>query len=149
MKVILLEDVKGIGKKGQVINASDGHARNFLFPRKLAIEATSANMANLEAQQKKAQHKVAVEVKAAEELAEKLKSKPITIKAKVGDKGRMFGSISNKEISEAIQSQLGVAVDKKKITLPEPVKALGTYTAIAKLHTQVSAKLEFEVVAAE
>ena len=149
MKVILLEDVKGTGKKGQVVNASDGHARNFLLPRKLAIEATDSNLASLEAQQKKAEHKVAQEVKAAKELAEKLQAKPITIAAKVGDKGRMFGSISNKEIAEAVQSQLGVAVDKKKIVLTEPVKSVGSYTATAKLHTQVSVNLTFEVVAAE
>jgi len=149
MKVILLEDVKGTGKKGQVVNASDGHARNFLFPRKLAIEATDANMANLNAQQKKAEHKLSQEVKAAQELAEKLQAKPVIIKAKVGDKGRMFGSISNKEVAEAITSQLGVQVDKKKIVLTEPVKAVGMYTATAKLHVQVSAKVEFEVAAAE
>jgi len=149
MKVILLEDVKGVGKKGQVINASDGHARNFLLPRKLAVEASGANLANLEAQQKKAEHKVAQEVKVAQELADKLKQKPVTIKAKVGDKGRMFGSISNKEIAEALQSQLGVIVDKKKITLNEQVKTVGAYTATAKLHSQVSAAINFEVVPVE
>jgi len=149
MKVILLEDVKGTGKKGQVVNASDGHARNFLFPRKLAIEANDSNMANLEAQQKKAQHKVATEVKAAQAIAETLEAKPISIGVKVGDKGRMFGSISNKEIAEAVQSQLGVTVDKKKIVLNDPVKAVGTYTVTAKLHPQVSAKINVEIVAAE
>ena len=149
MKVILLEDVKGTGKKGQVVNASDGHARNFLFPRKLAIEANDANMASLNAQQKKAEHKLAQEVKAAQELAAKLQAKPVIIKAKVGDKGRMFGSISNKEVAEAIQSQLGVTVDKKKIVLSDAVKTVGNYTATAKLHPQVSAKVDFEVAAAE
>jgi len=149
MKVILLEDVKGTGKKGQVVNASDGHARNFLFPRKLAIEANDSNMANLEAQQKKAQHKVATEVKAAQAIAETLESKPVSIGVKVGDKGRMFGSISNKEIAEAVQSQLGVTVDKKKIVLNDPVKAVGTYAVTAKLHPQVSAKISVEIVAAE
>ena len=149
MKVILLEDVKGTGKKGQVVNASDGHARNFLFPRKLAIEATGANLASLEAQQKKAEHKVAQEVKVAQELAVKLQAKPVIIKAKVGEKGRMFGSISNKEIAEAVQSQLGVVLDKRKITLSETVKSVGTYTAAAKLHTQVTATIDFEVAAAE
>ena len=145
MKVILLEDVKGTGKKGQVVNASDGHARNFLFPRKLAIEATDTNLASLNAQQKKAEHKMSLEVKVAQELAEKLQAKPVIIKAKVGDKGRMFGSISNKEVAEAIQSQLGVPVDKKKLILTDPVKSVGKYTATAKLHPQVSAKVEFEV----
>ena len=149
MKVILLEDVKGTGKKGQVVNASDGHARNFLFPRKLAIEATDANLHNLNTQQKKADHKLAQEVKSAQEIADKLQAKPVIIPAKVGDKGRMFGSISNKEVAEAVQSQLGVAVDKKKISLSEPVKAIGKYVATAKLHPQVSAKIDFEVAAAE
>jgi len=145
MKVILLEDVKGIGKKGQVLNASDGHARNFLLPRKLAVEATSANLATLEAQQKTAQNKLAMEVKAAKELAEKLQAKPVNLKVKVGEKGRMFGSISNKEIAEAIQSQLGEVVDKKKIVLGDPIKSVGTYTVTAKLHAQVAAKLEVEI----
>ena len=149
MKVILLEDVKGTGKKGQVVNASDGHARNFLFPRKLAIEATDANLHTLNTQQKKADHKLAQEVKAAQDLAAKLQAKPVVLRAKVGDTGRMFGSISNKEVAEAIQSQLSVVVDKKKITLSEPVKAIGQYIATAKLHPQVSAKIDFEVVAAE
>ncbi|MCL2379083.1 MAG: 50S ribosomal protein L9 [Defluviitaleaceae bacterium] len=149
MKVILLEDVKGTGKKGQVVNASDGHARNFLFPRKLAIEASDANLASLNAQHKKAEHKVAQEVKSAQEIADKLQAKPVIISAKVGDTGRMFGSISNKEIAEAIQSQLGVTVDKKKINLTEPVKSVGKYTATAKLHTQVSATVNFEVAPAE
>ncbi|MCL2405457.1 MAG: 50S ribosomal protein L9 [Defluviitaleaceae bacterium] len=149
MKVILLEDVKGTGKKGQVVNASDGHARNFLFPRKLAVEATDANLHALNTQQKKAEHKVAQEVKAAQEIAEKLQAKPIKISVKVGEKGRMFGSISNKEVAEATQSQLGVVVDKKKIVLTEPVKSVGTYTATAKLHPQVSAKIDVEIVAAE
>jgi len=148
MKVILLEDVKGTGKKGQVVNASDGHARNFLFPRKLAIEATDANLHSLNTQQKKAEHKVAQEVKAAQEIAEKLQAKAVVINAKVGDKGRMFGSITNKEVAEAIQSQLGVTVDKKKIVLTEQVKAVGKYTATAKLHPQVSAVVEFEVAGA-
>ena len=145
MKVILLEDVKGIGKKGQILNASDGHARNFLLPRKLAVEATSANLAALETQQKTAQNKVAMEVKAAKELAEKLQVKPVNLKVKVGEKGRMFGSISNKEIAEAIQSQLGEVVDKKKIVLADPIKSVGTYTVTAKLHAQVSVKLEVEI----
>jgi len=149
MKVILIEDVKGIGKKGQVINASDGHARNFLLPRKLGIEATAANMANLEKQQQNAQQKVARDVKAAEELAEKLQAKPIILKVKTGDKGRMFGSITNKEIAEAVQTQLGQTIDKKKIVLADPIKSIGTYTVTAKLHTQVNAKLEVEITGIE
>jgi len=145
MKVILLEDVKGIGKKGQVLNASDGHVRNFLLPRKLAIEATAPNLAALEAKKKTAEDKVAKDVEAAEKLAKKLQAKPVALKVKVGEKGRMFGSISNKEIAEAILSQLGETVDKKKIVLSDPIKSVGNYSVIAKLHAQVSVKIDVEV----
>ena len=146
MKVILLEDVKGTGKKGQVINASDGHARNFLLPRKLAIEATKENLAALEAQQKKSEHKLKQETVAAQAIASRLEESVLTLKAKVGENGKMFGSIGSKEIAEAIQKQYGMSMDKKKIVLADPVKALGTYTVQVKLHPAVSAKVRFEVV---
>ena len=146
MKVILLEDVKGTGKKGQVVNASDGHARNFLLPRKLAIEATGSNLASLEAQQKKAEHKMATEVKAAQDIAAQLQAKPVKISAKVGERGRMFGSISNKEIAEALQAQAGIIIDKKKIVIHEPVKSTGQYTVTIKLSAQVTANVTFDVV---
>ena len=146
MKVILLEDVKGSGKKGQVVNASDGHARNFLFPRKLAIEATKENLAALEGQQQKAAHKSAQEVEAAKALAAQLEAKALKLAAKVGDSGKMFGSIANKEIAEALQKQLGLSVDKKKIVLADPVRNVGSYTVPVKLHPKVTAQVKFEVV---
>ena len=146
MQVILLQDVKGIGKKGQVINASDGHARNFLLPRKLAAEATKSNMAQLEAQQKQAEHKLSQEVEAAQKIADKLKEAKIKLPVKVGEGGKMFGSISNKEVAEAILSQSNITIDKKKIVL-QPVKTVGEHTATIKLHAQVSVPLTFELVA--
>ncbi|MCL2189251.1 MAG: 50S ribosomal protein L9 [Defluviitaleaceae bacterium] len=145
MKVILLEDVKGVGKKGQIINASDGHATNFLLPKKLAVEATTANMNNLENQQKKAEQKHANEVAAAQELADKIKAVKLTLKVKVGDNGKMFGSISNKELAEALQTQKQIGVDKKKIVLSTQVKSVGEYSATVKLHALVTAPLAFEV----
>ncbi|MCL2215582.1 MAG: 50S ribosomal protein L9 [Defluviitaleaceae bacterium] len=146
MQVILLEDVKGVGKKGQVVNASDGHARNFLFPRKLAMEATKANLAQLEAQQKRADQKFQQEVAAAQEIAEKLKDVKVKIPVKTGGGGKMFGSISNKEIAEGVQSQTGISVDKKKIVV-QAVKTVGEHTAVLKLHPKVSVTLNFELVA--
>ena len=146
MQVILLEDVKGIGKKGQVVNASDGHARNFLLPRKLATEATKANLANLEAQQKKTEHKLQQEVDDARQIADKLKDIKVKIPVKTGAGGKMFGSISNKEVAEAIQSASGVSVDKKKIVV-QAVKTLGEHNATLKLHPKVSLPITFELVA--
>jgi len=147
MKVILLEDVKGTGKKGQVINASDGHARNFLLPKKLAVEATNENMKALENKQKQNEHKLKLEIEAAQEVATKLQKAPVSLKAKVGEGGKMFGSIGSKEIAEAIQKQLGINVDRKKIVLADPVKNLGSYNVQVKLHPSVSAKVVFEITA--
>jgi large subunit ribosomal protein L9 len=146
MKVILLEDVKGVGKKGQIINASDGHATNFLLPRKLAVEATKSNLTNLENQKKREEQKVAGEVAAAQKLADRIKDVRIVLRVKVGDTGKMFGSISNKELAEALQAQQSIGVDKKKIVLAQPVKAIGEYTATVKLHAQVTVPLHFEVM---
>jgi large subunit ribosomal protein L9 len=145
MKVILLEDVKGVGKKGQIINASDGHATNFLLPKKLAVEATKANLNNLENQQKRLAQKHEIEVAAAQKIADQIKDVKLLMKVKVGDNGRMFGSISNKELAEALQLQYKIGVDKKKIVLSQPVKAVGEYAATVKLHAQVNIPLNFEV----
>ena len=145
MKVILLEDVKGVGKKGDILNASDGHATNFLLPRKLAMEATKANLNQLDANKKKAEAKLAQEVAAAQKIADKLKDAKIKITVKAGSQGKMFGSISNKEVAEAVQSQLGVAVDKKKYNVGA-VKTLGEHTAQVNLHPQVKVTLSFELV---
>ncbi|MDR0272404.1 MAG: 50S ribosomal protein L9 [Clostridiales bacterium] len=146
MQVILLEEVKGVGKKGQIVSASDGHAMNFLLPRKLAIEATKANLAQLDAQKKKAEHKLDREVASAQKIADKLKDLKIQIPVRVGEKGKLFGSISNKEVAEAVQSQSGIAIDKKKLNMPA-VKTIGEHTATINLHAKVKVSLTFELVA--
>lgn len=142
MKVILLEDVKSLGKKGQIVNVSDGYARNMLLPKKLGVEATSKNMNDLKLQ-KAHQDKVAQEnLDAAKAFAEELKDKQVTVSIKVGEGGRTFGSVSTKEISEAVKSQLGYDIDKKKMVLPSPIKELGTTMVSIKLHAKVTGELK-------
>ena len=142
MKVILLEDVKSLGKKGQIVNVSDGYARNMLLPKKLGVEATSKNMNDLKLQ-KAHQDKVAQEnLDAAKAFAEELKDKQGTVSIKVGEGGRTFGSVSTKEISEAVKSQLGYDIDKKKMVLPSPIKELGTTMVPIKLHAKVTGELK-------
>ena len=142
MKVILLEDVKSLGKKGEVVNVSDGYARNMLLPKKLGVEATSKNMNDLKLQ-KAHQDKVAQEnLDAAKAFAEELKDKQVTVSIKVGEGGRTFGSVSTKEISEAVKSQLGYDIDKKKMVLPSPIKELGTTMVPIKLHAKVTGELK-------
>ena len=142
MKVILLEDVKALGKKGQVVNVSDGYARNLLLPKKLGVEATGKNMNDLKLQ-KAHQDKVAQEnLDAAKAFAEELKDKQVTVSIKVGEGGRTFGSVSTKEISEAVKSQLGYDIDKKKMVLPSPIKELGTTMVPIKLHAKVTGELK-------
>lgn len=142
MKVILLEDVKSLGKKGQIVNVSDGYARNMLLPKKLGVEATSKNMNDLKLQ-KAHQDKVAQEnLDAAKAFAEELKDKQVTVSIKVGEGGRTFGSVSTKEISEAVKSQLGFDIDKKKMVLPSPIKELGTTMVPIKLHAKVTGELK-------
>jgi len=145
MKVILLQDVKGTGKKGQTVEASDGHARNFLIPRKLAVEATKSNINQLETQQKNAANKLQKDIEEAQAIATKLKETEIKVPVKAGDRGRIFGSISNKEIAEALIKH-GITVDKKKIVC-DAIKTTGEHSVTVKLHPQVSAILKFEVVA--
>ena len=145
MKVILLQDVKGTGKQGQLAEVSPGHARNFLLPRKLAIEATSANLAELEKKQKYEEVKRVREVEKSTELTKKLEGLLIRIEAKVGENGRLFGSVTNKEISEALEAQTGISIDKRRIVLDEPIKTIGEKTVEVKLHSHVSAKLKVEI----
>ena len=142
MKVILLEDVKSLGKKGQIVNVSDGYARNMLLPKKLGVEATTKNMNDLKLQ-KAHEEKVAQEnLEAAKAFAEDLKDKQVTVTIKVGEGGRTFGSVSTKEISEAVKSQLGLDIDKKKMQLSNPIKELGTTMVPIKLHPQVVGELK-------
>ena len=142
MKVILLEDAKSLGKKGQIVNVSDGYARNLLLPKKLGVEATTKNMNDLKLQ-KAHEEKVAQEnLDAAKAFAEDLKDKQVTVTIKVGEGGRTFGSISTKEISEAVKNQLGLNIDKKKMQLATPIKELGTTMVPIKLHPKVVGELK-------
>ena len=141
MKVILTQDVKGSGKKGQLIEVSDGYARNFLLARKLAIEASAQNMNVLKAKEAAAQHRVQVEREQAEAAAKTLAGKSVKILAKAGAGGKLFGSGTAKEVSDELKKQMGVDVDKKKIALGSDIKAFGTYSAEVKLYAGVSAQI--------
>lgn len=145
MKVILLQDVKSLGKKDQIVDVSDGYARNFVLPKKLGIEATSKNLNDLKLK-KAHEDKVAAEILAeAQALADQMKEESITLSIKVGEGGKTFGSVSSKEIAEAVKKQLGHDIDKKKIVLKEPIKSLGTHIVDIKLHTKVTAQLSVKV----
>ena len=145
MKVILLEDVKSLGKKGQIVNVSDGYARNLLLPKKLGVEATGKNMNDLKLQ-KAHEDKVAQEnLDAAKAFAEELKGNQVDVGIKVGEGGRTFGSISAKEIAEAAKAQLGYELDKKKLQLSAPIKELGTTMVPIKLHPKVTGELKVVV----
>ncbi len=148
MKVILLEDVKSLGKKGQIVNVSDGYARNMLLPKKLGLEATPKNLNDLKLQ-KAHEDKVAQEnLEAAQAFAKELEDKEVTVSIKVGKEGRTFGSVSTKEIAEAAKVQLGYEIDKKKMQLENPIKELGTTMVGIKLHPKVMAQLKVKVVEA-
>ena len=145
MKVILIQDVKTQGKKDDIVNVSDGYARNNLFPKKLAVEATPKNINELKLQ-KAHEEKVAQEnLEAAKAFKTELESKQVTVGIKVGENGRTFGSVSTKEISEAAKAQLGYDIDKKKMQLASPIKELGTVMVPVKLHPQVTAELKVVV----
>lgn len=145
MKVILLEDVKSLGKKGEVANVSDGYARNLLFPKNLAKPATSGNMKDLEAKKRSEARIAAENLKSAEELKEKIEAGSVTISIKVGSGGKTFGSISAKEIAEAAKNQLGLDIDKKKLLLDTPIRELGTKSVDIRLHPSVTAALTVNV----
>ncbi|MDO4633265.1 MAG: 50S ribosomal protein L9 [Eubacteriales bacterium] len=145
MKVILLEDVKSLGKKGDTVNVSDGYARNMLFPKKLGVEANAKNMNDLKLQ-KANQNKVAQEqLEAAKVFAEEIAKKEVVIGIKIGEGGKSFGSVSSKEIAEAARTQCGLEIDKKKIQLASPLRALGTTEVPVKLHPKVTAQLKVTV----
>ncbi|WP_125141210.1 50S ribosomal protein L9 [Clostridium transplantifaecale] len=146
MEVVLLEDVKALGKKGQIVKVNDGYARNFILPKKLGIEATSKNLNDLKLQKANADKIAAEQLQAAKDLAAELGSKSITLSIKAGEGGKAFGSVSSKEIAKAIQDQLGMEIDKKKLILPEPLKTFGTHEVPVKLHKDVTGKLAVKVV---
>ena len=145
MKVILLEDVKSLGKKGQLVEVNAGYARNFILPKKLGIEATSKNINDLKLQKAHEDKVAAEQLAAAKVLAEELKDKSVELKMKVGEGGRTFGAISTKEIAAAAKEQLGYELDKKKISVDEPIKSLGVHNVKNKLHPTVTAELKVKV----
>ena len=145
MKVILLQDVKSLGKKGEVVNVNDGYARNFILPKKLGVEATGKNLNDLKLQ-KNNEKKVAQEnLDAAKKLAAELAEGKVELAIKVGEGGRAFGSVSSKEIAAAVKEQMNLEVDKKKIQLKEAIKSLGTHIVSVKLHPEVTAELKVVV----
>ena len=148
MKIILLKDEKKLGKKGEVVEVSEGYARNYILPRKIGVEASSGNMNELKLQ-KANEEKIAKEqLEAAQALAAELESKQVVLKIKAGEGGRTFGSVSTKEIAAAVKEQHNIEIDKKKIQLPEALKNFGSYEVAIKLHPQVAGKLTVKVVEA-
>lgn len=146
MKVILLEDIKGVGKKDEVINSSDGYARNYLFPKKLAVEASRENMAKLQAKQESRQFRKDQEKEEAMKIASKLKEITVTIKVKAGENGKIFGGVTAKEIAENLNKEHKIVVDKKKIMLKETIKTLGVYPVEIKLYEGVIGNVKVKIV---
>lgn len=145
MKVILLQDIKNVGKKEQTIEANDGYARNYLFPKKLAIEATKDNLAKLQAKKTSEANKKKAEIEANKEIAKKIEKLELIVKAKVGENSKIFGGITSKEISEELKKQFGFEIDRKKIALKESIKNLGRYTAEIKFGDGINAELSVNV----
>lgn len=148
MKVILLEDVKALGKKGQVVEVSDGYGKNFILKKKLGVEATGANMNDLKLQKAQNEKLAKEQLEAAKALAETLENMSVTLSIKAGEGGRAFGSVSSKEIAAAYKEQNSVEIDKKKIQLPEAIRTFGTHEVPVKLHPQVTGTLRVKVVEA-
>ena len=146
MKVILLADIKGVGKKDDIINANDGYARNYLFPKKLAVEANKGNMTNLDSKKSSEKHRKDLELAHAKEQAEKIKNIFLTIQVKAGENVKIFGSLTAKEISEHLKKEYNLDIDKKKINLKEPIKVLGRKTVEIRLYEGVVANLNIDVI---
>lgn len=146
MKVILKQDIKGVGKKDQVINAADGYARNFLFPKNLAVPADNGNMNNLKAKNESVAYRKGEDLKEAKEIAEKMKKITIKIPVKAGENGRLFGAVTAKEIAEALKKDFNITVDKKKVLLSESIKVAGTTKVEIKLNEGVTASVSVMVV---
>ena len=141
MEVILLEDVKSLGKKGQIVKINDGYARNYVLPKKLGLEANAKNLNDLKLEKARQAKQAAEELQEDKELAVKVEEKPVKLTMKTGEGGKTFGTISTKEISAEAKKQLGLDIDKKKMKLDEPIKTLGTHIVTVKLHKEVTAKL--------
>ena len=145
MKVILLQDVKGKGKKGQMIEVSDGYARNFMLPKKLAMEATADAINTMRMNDKAAAEKAARERAEAMEISKKLRAMTLIVKAKGGGAGRLFGSVTNQEIADALKAKAGITLDKRKIVIADPIKSVGTYTVTCKLGYEITAPLTVKI----
>ncbi len=145
MKVILLQDVKSLGKKDDVVKVSDGYARNMIIPKGLGVEATTKNLNDLKLRGQRAEKAAADQLEQAKKLAVDLADKTVEVKIRAGEGGRTFGSVSTKEISAAAKEQLGLELDKKKMVIAEPIKALGTYEITIRLHPKVTATLKINV----
>ena len=145
MKVILLQDVRGKGKKGQMLEASDGYARNYMLPRKMAIEATADAVNTMRMNDKATQERIAREKAEAMETAKKLREMTVTVTAKGGGNGRLFGSITNQEIADALKAKTGIALDKRKIVIADAIKNVGTYTVTCKLGYEITAPLTVKI----
>jgi len=148
MKVILLEDIKGVGKKGTIYNAAEGYARNFLLPRKLAVEANKSNVNELELKKKAEKSKAQRDLEAAQKTASILNDIVVAVKVKAGENGRLFGSVTNREIAQVLYEQHNITLDKKKIILNETIKSTGEIYVDVKLHADVTAKLTVNVQSA-
>ena len=146
MKVILKADIKGVGKKDQVINASDGYARNFLFPKDLAVEANNENMSKLKAKQDSNAFKKSQEKDEAEKIAKKIERVTLQIKVKAGENGKIFGGVSAKEIADSLEKQHQIKIDKKKIELKETIKTLGVFNVQVRLYEGVITKIKVNVI---
>ena len=145
MKIILLQDVKSLGKKGEIVNVSDGYARNMILPKKLGVEANGKNLNDLKLQNQHAEKVAEENLAKAKELAKDLEDKIVEVKIKSGKVGKTFGSVSTKEIAAAVKEQLGLELDKKKMVLNDGIKALGTYEVTVKLHPKVTGTLRVKV----
>ena len=145
MKVILLQDVKSLGKKDAIVEVSDGYGQNYLIPRKLAVVANAGNMNEVKQRKESLDNKARKELEAAKEYAAKLQDKTVTISAKVGENGKLFGAVSNKDIQDALKAQYNVDIDKKKILLTEPIKNVGAHIVEIKLHSGVSVKITVKI----
>ena len=145
MKVILLQDVKSLGKKDDVVDVSDGYAKNFLFTKKLGVEANSKNLNDLKLKKANDEKVAAQNLQDARELADLIAEKTVVVRLKAGEGGKTFGSVSNKEISEEAKAQHGLEIDKKKIVISDPIKSIGTYEVTVKLHPKVTGTLKVKV----
>lgn len=146
MKVILLQDIKGKGKKGQMLEVSDGYARNFMLPRKLAIEATADAVNTMRMNDKATAERIAREKAEALDTSKKLRELTVTVTAKGGGAGKLFGSVTNQEIADSLKAQTGIVLDKRKIVLSDPIKNVGTYTVTCKLGYEITAPLTVKIV---